>query len=69
MINFRTVMSRWPDNKINNLARDLGEKPDTVRRWEYRNSIPSNKFHALLAAARKRGIKLTCKELIEAAAE
>ena len=61
----KEIIRRWPC--VNDLAKDLDEKADTVRKWKDRNSIPACKWFALLAAAKKRRIKLTCSELVDAA--
>lgn len=59
---FRDVVLLWPSQAA--LARDMGEKPSTVRKWALRNSIPADKWARLLIHAKGRGIDLTAEQLV-----
>ena len=43
---------------MNELAADLSEKPDTVRKWKQREWIPADRWRGLLTAAEQREIAL-----------
>ena len=62
---YKSLIKCWPS--INQLARDMHEKPDTVRKWHDRNSIPPSKWGALCRAAKKRGYKVHGEMLIRVA--
>lgn len=64
-MDFRILIKKWPS--VIELANDLKEKPDTVKKWRTRNSIPSSKWKDLLKAAKKRKIKITCEQLVRMA--
>lgn len=66
MHTYRDVIDSWPS--ISDLASDIGEKPVTVRKWRTRNSIPADKWEALLKAAKKRAIKIDAAQLTKLAA-
>ena len=61
MDNFRDVINAWPSTA--ELAEDIDEKVATVFKWRERDRIPSGKWVVLLAAAKKRHIKLDEKLL------
>lgn len=63
---FRTIISEWPSP--DDLAADTKAKPDAVRKWIERNSVPSQYFEPMLAAAKKRRISVTATDLVSAAA-
>lgn len=52
---------------MNELALDLDEKPDTVRKWKQRNCIPADRWRALIDAAKKRGIQIDETDLVRIA--
>ena len=58
------VFSIWPNAA--QLARDLGEKPSTVRAWRNRKSVPADRDADLIEAARLRGQTLTLEDLAAA---
>ena len=62
----REILELWPSRS--DLAADVGEKLDTVRKWIERGSIPKEKMQAVLEAARKRKIPLSAEILIELSA-
>ena len=66
MHTFREVIDQW--GAIDDLAADIGRKPDTVRKWRQRDRIPSAYWLALLASARRRKIAVTQSLLIRLAA-
>lgn len=60
------IIALWPTAA--DLARAIGEKPDTVRRWRLRSSIPAWHWQAIDEAARTSGIRnVTVKRLYETA--
>ena len=62
---FTEIIERW--GSYLDLAEDLGCKYQKVQKWHARNSIPASVWADLLAGARRRKIKLTATELIQAA--
>ena len=60
----KAIIQRWPTRQ--DLADDAGVDLFAVHRWFQRNSIPGKHDARLLAGARRRGVKVTAKELIEA---
>lgn len=52
MRNYKDVIGLWPSTAV--LASDVGEEPDTVRKWKERGRIPSDSWADLAAAAAKR---------------
>ena len=58
-------MGRWPS--LNLLASDLKEKPATVRKWRFRNSIPAGKWAILVKAADRRGYRISAEMLVRMA--
>lgn len=65
MSDFRSIIKRWPSH--DELAADTGAKTPAVRKWVERNSVPSEYFDPMLAAARRRQISLTAADLVAAA--
>lgn len=55
------VMALWPS--IAELARDIGEPYETVRKWKVRGSIPAAYWVAITTAAAKRGFDVTLEAL------
>ena len=67
MNTFRDVIDCWQSNQI--LADDIGEKLGTVRKWRVRDSIPPDKWEAVIDMARRRRIKgITAQLFIRLAA-
>lgn len=60
---FSEIVNLWPAAKV--LAEDIGEKPETVRKWRSRNRIPSVKWQAVINAAKKRRYPVTSNLLIQ----
>ena len=56
------IIARWPCVEV--LADDVGVEPIAVTRWGQRNSINAKHDMALIAAARRRRIKLNAQELM-----
>ncbi len=63
---FKDVIGRWPSPDA--LAAEIGAKPETVRKWRQRNSIPAEWWTRMIEAARERGDTLTADELADMAA-
>lgn len=61
MDSFRDVINKWSSPV--ELAGDMGERIDTVRKWYYRDKIPSGKWVALIASAKKRRIMVSVQLL------
>lgn len=49
------IISLWPT--VAELATAIDEKPDTVRRWRLRSSIPPWKWYAVEDAAKTASIR------------
>lgn len=62
---FASIIALWPS--VSDLAGDLDEKLDTIRKWRQRDSIPSEKWLALIDAGQRRGIAITAYQLAEIA--
>lgn len=62
---FTAVIDLWPS--VADLAGDIGEKTDTVRKWRTRNAIPSDKWARVVEASKKRRYKITASLLVEIA--
>lgn len=60
-MDYKNVIELWPS--VTALAKDLGEKPETVKKWKFRNSIPSYHWSRLISAAQGRGYSLTFEQL------
>ena len=69
MDTFRDVIKAWPGTSAETLADDIGEKPATVRQWGLRDSIPADRWEAIIDMARRRRIKgITAQLFIRLAA-
>lgn len=64
-MNFRTIIDRWPS--IDQMAADLSVKPDTVRKWRERDSVPGEYWAAIVRAARDRRLAVRLEDLAAAA--
>lgn len=62
----RQIIGKWPTQVA--LAADLGLPAMTVHSWFHRNSIPVERFPAIIAAARQRKIPLTYEMLVKSRA-
>lgn len=65
MENFSDLIHSWPS--LDEFAIDTGAKLATVRKWEQRQSIPSEYFRRIVAAAQKRKLPVTAQTMIELA--
>lgn len=59
------ILKKWPSAP--QLAKDVGRPKGTVANWIGRNSIPVKHWPAVVAAAKKRGIKVSLEDLARAA--
>ena len=57
------ILQIWP--VLKDLASDLQKPYSTVAAWKARGSIPGEYDLAIIAAAKKRGAKLTLQQLAE----
>ena len=55
------IIALWPS--MSDLAADLGKPYSTVAAWKQRGSIPAAYDFDLIAAADRRGEKLTLEQL------
>ena len=62
---FGEIIGLWPS--IADLARDLEVPYGVVKQWKRRDSIPSDRWLSIVAAAGSRGISLTLDRLAQAA--
>ena len=62
---FTEILLRWPNLRA--IVEDTGKTYFAVCKWQERNVIPASVWADLLAGARRRKIKLTATELIQAA--
>jgi hypothetical protein len=67
MNTFSEVIRAWPS--VVKLAEELNEKPETVRKWRTRNSIPASKWQALVKSARRHRIPIGIIALSKIAAD
>lgn len=58
------IIELWPDSQT--LASDVGVKPIVAYRWHQRSSIPAEYDKRVLDAAKRRKIKLTPWDLVNA---
>jgi hypothetical protein len=58
------ILDRWPTRSA--ISKDLGVNLDVVSHWYGRSSIPAKHFMALMVSARRRKIRLSIRELVEA---
>lgn len=63
---FRDIIGLWPSPDA--LATELGAKPETVRKWRQRDSIPAEWWFRVLEAAKGRGSDLTADDMASLAA-
>ena len=63
---FSDVIDLWPSARV--LAEDIGEKTASVHKWRQRNSIPGEKWLAVVSAAEQRGFELNLARLAAIAA-
>jgi hypothetical protein len=62
MNSFSEVLALWPT--LSELAADLDLPYGVVKQWRRRNSIPSDKWQALVLAAQRRGHRRITAELL-----
>jgi len=62
METFADIIGLWPTAET--LASDIGDRGVTVRAWRNRNSIPSNRWGDVIAAAKIRGYADVTPELM-----
>jgi hypothetical protein len=60
------IFELWPT--VKELAADLGKPYTTVHSWHLRGSIPAEYDADLIAAAKKRGKRLTFEDMAHARA-
>ena len=69
MNSHKKIIENWPSDKevqpYHQLAIDLGENPDTVRKWRERNSIPTRVWQKLLDVAEDKEVSLSFGDLIK----
>lgn len=58
------IFALWPT--ISKFARDLGNDPDTVRKWKKFGRIPQEEWPNVISAAAKRGKTLTLEDIMGA---
>ncbi len=58
----RDIFGIWPD--INSMADEIGEKPDTVYRWDRKRRIPEPSWQAVIEGAKKRSVDLTASDIL-----
>jgi hypothetical protein len=63
---FRDLIGRWPS--IAEFARAIEVKYQAARKMRLRNNVDSGHWPALLAAAKKRGIRISADALVEMSA-
>lgn len=74
---FSEIIDLWPETdtgekngerrhagSIQSLADDLGVRYPTAQQWHYRESIPSDRFPAVVEAAKKRKLSDVTLELL-----
>lgn len=66
MKSHRDIIDLWPSPSIRSFADDLGLKYSTAQVMRYRNSISSDHWAAVVAAARSRGFAGITMELLAA---
>lgn len=62
---FCDVIDLWPS--IKDLAADVDEPYARVLKWRIRNNVPGGAWRKLLAAAKRRGYRVTAEHLVEIA--
>lgn len=66
MQSFADIIDLWPT--ATELAAELGEKEGTVRQWKNRNSIPADRWPAIVGASARRGFRQVTYEILAAIA-
>jgi len=66
-MSFTKIIAKWPSTA--DLAADLGESANTVKKWGQRNSIPSEYWLPLVRAAARRELTGVSLEACARAAE
>ena len=67
LTSYAALIALWPSTA--DLARDLSEPYDTVKRWRQRDSIPARAHRDVIRAAHERGLhQITCELMDEIAA-
>ncbi len=61
MKNHVDIINLWSSPR--DLAEDIGERYETVRKWKYRKSIPSIHWFEVIQAAKKRKLPVTHESL------
>lgn len=56
------IFTIWPS--LNEMAADLGEKYDTVKRWRNRGRIPNRAWPAIIEKAARREQLVTAAQLL-----
>jgi len=60
LINIFGIWSSIPE-----MAADIGEKPDTVARWNNRKRIPERAWRTIIERAAARGETITADDLLD----
>lgn len=63
---FRHIIGLWPSPDA--LAVDIGAKVETVRKWRQRDSIPADRWLAVIDAAKARGEIISSDDMAALAA-
>ena len=58
---FSEIISFWPS--VSALSDDLGVPYQTAAAWKQRDSVPAERWPALITAAHKRGLTITLEQL------
>ena len=58
----KQIIELWPSRQ--DLASDIDEKVETVRKWWQRDSIPAPSWDALIRAAKLRKYPVTAQDLV-----
>ena len=62
MQNFLEVIDLWPS--VLEFAQDIGKKPNLIRKWKERDSIPSDAWLSIISAAQYRGLHGVTAEVL-----
>ena len=62
MQEIRDIFRLW--DSLTAMAKDLGEKPDTVRKWRARGRIPEAAWGIIIEKAAKREVLITAAQLL-----
>lgn len=63
MQSIHDIFAIWPS--IEDMAKAINEKPDTVLRWTYRERIPEDAWSAVIEAASLKRRKVTAQLLLD----